>query len=141
MSSGAPTGDDVPDGAQLNIARDRSTQYIVQHGNLYVGGALNYQVDEFRTSRLEVPPSRLLAARYQVVDFFGREPELAELATWRDDPGLGPTVRLVHGSGGQGKTRLAAQFAQRCAELGWTVAQAVHRSHATAPPPCSTPHG
>lgn len=133
MSSGAPTGDDMPDGAQLNIARDRSTQYIVQHGNLYAGTAPNYQVDEFRTPRRDAPPSRLLAARYQVVDFIGREPELAELAAWRDDAGLGPAVRLVHGPGGQGKTRLAAQFAQHSAEQGWTVAQAVHRSHATAP--------
>lgn len=39
----------------------------------------------------------------------------------------------MHGPGGQGKTRLAAQFAQHCAELGWTVAQAAHRSYDTTP--------
>ncbi|MGH3950775.1 MAG: tetratricopeptide repeat protein [Pseudonocardiaceae bacterium] len=138
MSTGARPGADVPDGAQLNIARDRSTQYIVQHGDLHVGGQPNYRVDEFRPHRPSVPlavrrqPSRLLAARHQVVDFTGREPELAELAGWRDDPDLGLAVTLVHGPGGQGKTRLAAQFAQRSAELDWMVAYAVHRSYDAA---------
>jgi hypothetical protein len=78
-------------------------------------------------------PSRLLAARHQVVDFTGRERELTELAVWRDDPDLGLAVTLLHGPGGQGKTRLAAQFAQQSAELDWTVAYAVHRSYDTAP--------
>lgn len=140
MSSGASTGDEVPDGAQLNTARNRSTQYIVQHGNLYVGGAPNYLVGGFGAPGRDVAPSRLLAARYQVVDFLGRETELTELAAWRDDAGLGLAVRLVHGPGGQGKTRLAAQFAQHCAETGWTVAQTAHRSLAL-PLPHSTPRG
>ncbi|MGH3907241.1 MAG: tetratricopeptide repeat protein [Pseudonocardiaceae bacterium] len=139
MSTGAPPGGDLPAGAQLNIAHGQATQNIVQHGNLYVGGPPNYRIDEVHPSRPDVSrtalraPSRLLAARYQVVDFTGRERELAELASWRDDPQLGLAVRLVHGSGGQGKTRLAARFAQHCAEQGWTVAQAVHRSYDTAP--------
>ncbi|MGH4026194.1 MAG: hypothetical protein ACRDRV_16595, partial [Pseudonocardiaceae bacterium] len=133
MSSGAPTREVVPGGAQHITARDQATQYIVQHGNLYVGGPPNYRVDGFRAPRRDVPPSRLLAARYQVVDFTGREHELAELAAWRDDSELGLAVRLVHGPGGQGKTRLAAEFGQRCAKLGWTVAQAMHRSYPGAP--------
>ncbi|MGH3937107.1 MAG: tetratricopeptide repeat protein [Pseudonocardiaceae bacterium] len=137
MSTGA---EEVPDGAQLNIARGRATQYNVQHGDLHVHhGERSYRVDEFRPRPPSVPPSarrqpsRLLAARYQVVDFIGRDHELTQLTDWRDDPDLGLAVRLVHGPGGQGKTRLAAQFAQRCAELGWTVAQAVHHSYDTTP--------
>ncbi|HEX2297020.1 MAG TPA: ATP-binding protein, partial [Pseudonocardiaceae bacterium] len=139
MSTGAPPGDHVPDGAQLNIAQGQATQNIVQHGNQYISGPPNYRMDKVHPPPPDVPsaarraPSRLLAARYQVVDFTGREPELAELASWRDDPELGLAVRLVHGPGGQGKTRLAAQFAQHCAERGWAVAQAVHRRYDTSP--------
>ena len=53
-------------------------------------------------------PSRLLMARHQVVPFMAR-PELEPLQEWRDSaPGL--LVRLVYAEGGQGKTRLAAEF-------------------------------
>ncbi|MFC7614423.1 hypothetical protein ACFQV2_13715 [Actinokineospora soli] len=67
-------------------------------------------------------PSRLLDARGQVVPFTGREAELEHLREWRDqDARL--AVRLLHGPGGQGKTRLAAEFGER-SRHGWTVAQA-----------------
>jgi hypothetical protein len=71
-----------------------------------------------------------LAARHEVVDFTGRDAELTELAGWRDDPEPGSAVRLVHGPDGQGKTRLAAQFAGLSVALGWTVGAA-----ATTPRP------
>jgi hypothetical protein len=111
----------------------------VGHGTLHVhqGEPLSYRVSEVAAYRPSVPvwvarqPSRLLAARYQVVDFIGREEELTRLAGWRDDSDLAVAVRLVHGPGGQGKTRLAAEFAQRSAALGWVVAHAVHRSYHT----------
>jgi len=72
-------------------------------------------------------PSKLLAARYRVVPFTEREDELRQLAGWRDDPGLGIAVRLVHGPGGEGKSRLAAEFAVACAQSGWQVSEAVRR--------------
>ncbi|HEX2299339.1 MAG TPA: hypothetical protein VHH34_12645 [Pseudonocardiaceae bacterium] len=99
MSSSAPTGDETQDGAQLNIARDRSTQYIVQHGNLYAGAAPSYRVDGFGTPRQDVPPSRLPAARYQVVDFIRREPELAALGRPGATPETGLGVRTRSDSG------------------------------------------
>ncbi|MGH3774214.1 MAG: tetratricopeptide repeat protein, partial [Pseudonocardiaceae bacterium] len=141
MSTGARRAGKALEGAQLNIALDRATQYIAQGGDLHVhpGEAPNYRVEQYRPHRPGLPasvarqPSRLLAARYQVVDFTGREPELAELAGWRDDPDRGSAVRLVHGPGGQGKTRLAAQLAGLSAELGWVIAVGVHRSYDTAP--------
>jgi hypothetical protein len=141
VTGGARSAGDALPGTQLNIARDRATQNIVHDGvlNVYQGGPPGYRVDEFPLTAPSVPvgvrrqPSRLLAARYQVVDFTGRDTELAQLADWRDDPGLGLAVRLVHGPGGQGKTRLATVLAQRCAERGWVVARAVHRSYDTAP--------
>ncbi|MFE5796873.1 tetratricopeptide repeat protein [Streptomyces sp. NPDC056503] len=72
-------------------------------------------------------PGKLLKARYEVVDFTGRHSELAHLAAWRD--GEEPVAALLlHGVGGQGKSRLAAEFARGSAERGWRVLQARHAS-------------
>jgi len=74
-------------------------------------------------------PSRLLHASHEVVPFTGRTRELAELRRWREDPAHPrAAVRLVHGPGGQGKTRLATQAAREWADEGWLVLQARHRS-------------
>lgn len=81
-------------------------------------------------------PSRLLNARYAVVDFTGREAELADLRRWRDE---GPrlTVRWLHAPGGQGKTRLADRIAAESAAEGWKVVTAVHGPGTVLPPPGS----
>ncbi|HEX5117823.1 MAG TPA: tetratricopeptide repeat protein [Pseudonocardiaceae bacterium] len=79
-------------------------------------------------------PSGLLATGSRVVPFFGRIDELARLTAWRDAPGDLSTM-LVHAPGGQGKTRLAAAFAQRSAEDGWAVAQVRHNSDPGPPAP------
>jgi tetratricopeptide (TPR) repeat protein len=63
-------------------------------------------------------PSRLLDPRRGVVGFTGREDELAVLTAWCED-GTGPTLRLVTGAGGTGKTRLALRFADSARQLGW----------------------
>ncbi|MGN9775919.1 tetratricopeptide repeat protein [Micromonospora sp. H33] len=70
-------------------------------------------------------PSRLLDARSQIVPFSGREDELAALTDWRDAD-VASSALLLHGPGGQGKTRLAARFAELSAAAGWDVAQARH---------------
>ncbi|MFL6052310.1 MAG: hypothetical protein ACJ72W_05235 [Actinoallomurus sp.] len=56
----------------------------------------------------------MLNAQFQVVDYRGRTAERAELANSRDN---GPRLSAVwlHGPGGQGKTRLAAEFAAESA--------------------------
>ncbi|MEU1720351.1 tetratricopeptide repeat protein [Nonomuraea sp. NPDC005692] len=61
----------------------------------------------------------LLRARLQVVPFHGREQTLQTLQRWAGLPGFG--AHLVHGSGGQGKTRLATEFATRLRRQGWAV--------------------
>jgi tetratricopeptide (TPR) repeat protein len=70
-------------------------------------------------------PSRMLNARRAIVPFTGREGELAVLRQWRDS---GPrlAVRWLHGPGGQGKTRLAAQCASEAVADGWKVIAAFH---------------
>ena len=72
-------------------------------------------------------PARLLQARYAVVDFTGRRAALERLADWRNSPER-VSVLLLHGTGGQGKTRLAAEFARASHERGWQVLQARHAS-------------
>ncbi|WP_190023476.1 ATP-binding protein [Streptomyces hiroshimensis] len=100
-----------------------------------------YRVDAFPSARprltveeARAQPARLLLARQGVVPFTGRSAELARLAEWRDGaPSV--SVLLLHGPGGQGKTRLAARFATLSCEAGWDVLQA---RHASDPAPVGT---
>jgi tetratricopeptide (TPR) repeat protein len=81
-------------------------------------------------------PSRMLSARRAVVPFTGRDDEIGQLCQWRDNrPRL--AVRWLHGPGGQGKTRLAAQFAAGSAAVGWKVVAAFHGPDADRPEPGS----
>jgi tetratricopeptide (TPR) repeat protein len=82
--------------------------------------------------RAREQPSYVLGAERRVVEFTGRKAELAELAAWRDSPAPGVSVMLLHGPGGQGKTRLAARLAELSAAAGWTVWAAHHLSDPTA---------
>ncbi len=70
-------------------------------------------------------PSRLLLAHHQVVPFTGRERTLDALAEWIRG-GEPVAARLVHGAGGQGKTRLAAEVTAQCAAAGWAVWKVTH---------------
>ncbi|WP_255955259.1 ATP-binding protein [Streptomyces odontomachi] len=66
------------------------------------------------------PPSFLLRSDYEVVPFQGRTDEVAALTEWCRTPDpVG--LRLCHGPGGQGKTRLAQRLISRMTEHGWTA--------------------
>lgn len=81
-------------------------------------------------------PSRMLNSRFAVVDFSGRDKELADLRRWRDH---GPrlSVQWLHAPGGQGKSRLASQFAKESEAAGWTVAAAARGPGVAHSPPGS----
>lgn len=64
-------------------------------------------------------PAALLTARRAVVPFHGREELLAELHSWASQPEFG--VWLLHGPGGQGKTRLAHEFVDQLRQEGWAA--------------------
>ncbi|MEU5075192.1 hypothetical protein AB0G76_27105 [Streptomyces asoensis] len=64
-------------------------------------------------------PSLLLRADHGVVDFHGREEEQADFLRWRG--GGGVRIRLLHGGGGQGKTRFADHLARTWRRDGWGV--------------------
>jgi hypothetical protein len=69
-------------------------------------------------------PGGLLRADAALVGFTGREEELRILENWQDDRAAptGPDVKafLLTGRGGEGKTRLAIEFAARSRRAGWT---------------------
>ncbi|MFI9583842.1 hypothetical protein ACIHCQ_18785 [Streptomyces sp. NPDC052236] len=109
-------------GADLHVFPDRGPVYLLSSHR----SAPARQDTEWLTSQ----PSRLLNARFQVVDFTGRDKEQAELAAWRDGGGPRAAAMWLHGPGGQGKTRLSAQFATDSAAAGWKVVTATHGSGA-----------
>ncbi|MGC9376564.1 tetratricopeptide repeat protein [Streptomyces sp. MH13] len=79
-------------------------------------------------------PSLLLRPGHAVVPFTGRASDLESLSRWRDDGAdEGTAVRLVHGPGGQGKSRLAAQAARLWSADGWDVLVARHRRDHSGP--------
>src|ERR1017187_9394143 len=106
-----------------------------RHGDFTVPPAAEaLRLEEFsrETSAPQVDPQRsglstLLRAAIRVVPFIGRTTELSQLKSWRDAPGR-LSVILVFGPGGQGKTRLASEFAGDSEMAGWAVAQARHQS-------------
>ncbi|MFI6246701.1 hypothetical protein, partial [Streptomyces sp. NPDC051016] len=66
-------------------------------------------------------PLKLLWARHDTIDFHPRD-ELDYLQDWfraPDPDGPRTRIALVHGVGGAGKTRLAAELAARMADTGW----------------------
>ena len=101
-------------------------------------------------------PSYLLDARHEAVPYRSRPAEEAALSEWLADgvaaggtrrgrsrlggdrsPQARPvhplSVRLVHGGGGQGKTRLAGVVAGHAHDRGWAVAQAVETGPGATP--------
>jgi tetratricopeptide (TPR) repeat protein len=111
-------------GADIHVFGDGLPLYILA----------NWQAEP-ETSRewLREQPSRMLDARFAVVDFTGRDQDLAGLRYW---VGNGPrlAVRWLHGPAGQGKTRLAAKFAAETAAAGWKVVTATQGPGAVFPP-------
>ncbi|MGD0069891.1 MAG: ATP-binding protein, partial [Streptosporangiaceae bacterium] len=135
MSRGVHAGRDA------NVAgRDLTVNYYGPRSTARPGepdmvpAAEAFRLEEFprAASASRVDPqqfglSTLLRAADRVVPFIGRTAELSQLRSWRDAPGQ-LSVILVFGPGGQGKTRLASEFANDSAMEGWAVAQGRHQS-------------
>jgi hypothetical protein len=128
-----------PTREQLVVAEPGSAVYALLEGDIHIrSGRPIYRIDAgpppHRTAvdgLARRQPSRLLHPAMRVVDFHGRRPELDRLGAWRDAPDRGITVQLLHGPGGQGKTRLADEFADRSARRGWTCWRVRHLSDPT----------
>lgn len=73
---------------------------------------------------LSVSPSHLLNARFETVPYTGRDADLDALHGWVGG-GERLSVMLLHAPGGQGKTRLAIEFAREAVASGWRAWQAI----------------
>lgn len=115
-------------GADIHVFGDGTPVYLLYARDTH-GAADTLRRD---SAWLRAQPSRMLDARSEIVEFTGREAELARLREWRELPARS-AVRWLHGPGGAGKSRLAARFAAECADAGWLVVDAVHGTD-TYPP-------
>ncbi|SCG54844.1 tetratricopeptide repeat protein [Micromonospora halophytica] len=117
----------------------------------YVQGDVIVGLPRYRLTALASGPPRpaetlrlaeLLDARHRVVPFLGREDEQRSLRRWLGSPYIrgDREVRLIHAPGGQGKTRLADQFAETAREAGWEVLRAHRDPGASDPAPAGDPH-
>ncbi|GGV34375.1 hypothetical protein GCM10010495_59110 [Kitasatospora herbaricolor] len=114
-------------GADIHVFGDGTPVYLLQNWR---------PEDPADGGWLRELPSRMLNARWEVVGFTGRSGELAALRSWcADGPRL--AVRWLHGPGGQGKTRLAAQLAREVAAEGWKTVTASEGPGTVLPPPGS----
>ncbi|MGW7311589.1 hypothetical protein ACWGI1_39320, partial [Streptomyces sp. NPDC054835] len=115
-------------GADIHVFGDGTPVYLLYARDTR-GSADPLQRD---SAWLRAQPSRMLDARSEIVEFTGREADLAGLRQWRDRP-VRSAVRWLHGPGGAGKSRLAARLGAESAEAGWLVVDAVHGTD-TYPP-------
>jgi tetratricopeptide (TPR) repeat protein len=103
---------------------DQARDVLKQHGVSIVPDPVEWQhiteVDApISSDGLLSSPAALLKARRQVVPFRGRTALLNSLHSWCDEAGFG--AHLVHGPGGQGKTRLAQQLLSARSLGGWAT--------------------
>lgn len=141
MSTGVPDasrGDDRPSPRhqfhQETHVEAGGKAFVVQHGDLSVyQWKPEYRIQEYDSAvyngdpvALRAQPSRMLRAQYQIVPFDAerRREEVTKLSAWRDR-GEEASALLLHGPGGQGKTRLANHIAESARAAGWQVLQAV----------------
>ncbi|MER6196200.1 tetratricopeptide repeat protein [Streptomyces sp. NPDC001586] len=105
----------------------------------HLGPATRAPLDVDR-EKVREHPSQLLNPRYPQPEFVGRAALLGDLREWRDAKAASSAL-LLHGPGGQGKSRVAEEFARESREAGWTVFQVRHgsdrmtRSHPPSPLP------
>ncbi|WP_320773717.1 tetratricopeptide repeat protein [Streptomyces sp. CRN 30] len=71
--------------------------------------------------RLLYSPAALLRADAEAVTFEGRGDELTELSDWCRGGPSAPTVAVLTGPGGQGKSRLARRLADTLGQEGWVT--------------------
>ena len=133
MSDGT-NGEELP-GVRVEVPSGQGVQVgdqNIQHNQFYITQQVvqpPYRLEgladrpaALSREQARAQPSRMLLARYEIVPFTGRGGFLLQLSEWLQ-AAAPVSVRLVYGSGGEGKSRLAMHFARECAS-GWTIFQA-----------------
>lgn len=119
--------------------REASAEKIVgtlNQGNLSAGGDISITTNFYAEPKDPPPPESWfktrapgahdlfsqLRWRARLTQRIGRDPMLAELTAWAQSEQR-VRARLLHGPGGAGKTRLAADLAEALAAEGWRAHQ------------------
>jgi tetratricopeptide (TPR) repeat protein len=101
-----------------------------------IWGDLSKEIAEFLQRRREEQkealreeqPIILATSRFKPIpnhdNFLDRQSELEQLRAWLEEEA--PKIGVLVGIGGQGKTYLAAKFAEECQQNGWRVRWAEH---------------
>ncbi|MBQ0994830.1 hypothetical protein KBX08_32775, partial [Micromonospora sp. H61] len=110
-------------GADLLIFTDRGPVYHLASPDAPAEPAGDWFLEQ---------PSRLLNARFRIVDFVGHD-EIDDLVRWRDSTAR-IAVRWIGGPGGSGKSRLAAEIAAVSRVQGWKIVTVTHGVGAVLPP-------
>jgi len=114
-------------GADIHVFGDGTPLYVLENWR---------PAPELDSAWLSEQPSRMLNARFAVVEFTGRDRELGELRSWCTAASL-RAARWLHAPAGQGKTRLADQLALEVGTLDWKVVTATEGPGSVLPPPGS----
>ena len=112
-------------GGDLHVFSNGQPVYVLREWHPRAGPSDRY---------LREQPSRMLDAGAGLVPFVGRADELRQAWEWCRGPSP-LAAAWLHGPGGRGKTRLAAQLADRARTAGWKVVTAGHGPHRIEPAP------
>ncbi|MFC0111571.1 tetratricopeptide repeat protein [Kibdelosporangium aridum] len=106
--------------AYVLVHDERFRAALAEHadGRIVLEPAEFQHVVEPEYAGLVMSAASLVQPRREIVPFRHRDELLGELLGWAELPGV--SVRLVHGPGGQGKTRLARELAGRL-PAQWTT--------------------
>ncbi|MEZ7126624.1 tetratricopeptide repeat protein [Nonomuraea sp. AD125B] len=116
------------------IYQAAGNQVVYQGAESYQLTAWPLQAQPLVAREARARPSVLLRAANGLTDFVDRPGALADFREWRDGPAHGRVaIRLVHGPGGQGKTRLAGHLADLWQHQGWVALAAHQRRDRSAP--------
>jgi len=115
------------------IIQAAGDQFIYEEPPPYRLNAFSMAPDNLPNERLAAQPSRLLRVNHEIVPFTGRDTEIRELIKWRDASNIKTGVLLVHGAGGQGKTRFVTHIARSWENDGWNAYRAVARDDTSGP--------
>ena len=102
----------------ISLWRERWEAFTAAANAMHVNKAQNKIALAAQLPRSLNSPVRLLDPSNRVVEFIGRTAELDDLLAWCNDDSAG-RLRLITGSGGIGKTRLALQLTRHLETLRW----------------------
>ncbi|MGF1453934.1 MAG: tetratricopeptide repeat protein [Alphaproteobacteria bacterium] len=111
---------DIPgviDGTPPATRTPFTAQFSAQYGVPF----LDTKIDHLPADQSTIAPSDLLKARFRAVAYQDATGMMADSLTWCRDGETALALRLIHGAGGLGKTRLMIDVAETLRAEGWSA--------------------